>query len=167
MKSEECRDPHSRHPWIFQQWKFQLYWEGTRDNSGYLDNCFSNMLPDHLWHFQTLPKNSYLDPRLGPRNSQNALCFKSSLFQAGQQLLKWGGRRKLLGTKDEKSALSYHSLLTLRIRIKPEENLLPGVTEEPWCWGAVFGHFPIGCWVELQRVFSLQQKQQALSLYHL
>lgn len=51
--------------------------------------------------------------------------------------------------------------------MKPEENLLPGVTEGPWCWGAVFGHFPIGCEVELQRVFSLQQKQHVVSLYHL
>lgn len=51
--------------------------------------------------------------------------------------------------------------------VKPAGNLLPGVAEGPWCWGAVFGRLPTRCWVELQRVVSLQQKKHVRSVYHL
>lgn len=91
-KSKWCREP--QHTLVFPSsgccW---LCWEGDEITQG-IPTLASENASWSPWHFQTKLKGSYLNSGLGPRNSQDALCFKSSLLQAGQQLLK--GKQKAL-----------------------------------------------------------------------
>lgn len=85
--SQKSAETLSTHSWISQQWRFLVAMGTGQDNSSYLNTCFSKCSLITSDTFKLL-RNSYLDSGLGPRNSQDALCFKSSLLQAGQQLSK-------------------------------------------------------------------------------
>lgn len=77
-------------------------------------HLLQQMLPDHLWHFQTAKE---LIPWFWSGTQKLSGC---PLFQVlsspGRTAAIKGGDRKLLGTEDEESAHPYHRLLTLRSR---------------------------------------------------
>lgn len=110
IKSKEHRDPHSRHLQISQQWTFLVVL--GREMRQF--RLFRYLLQQHApWSPPILLNTTKeLIPWFWSGTQKLSKCppFQVLSFPSRTAAIKRGKKRKLLGTKDEKSARPYHRL---------------------------------------------------------